>query len=520
MADLFLGPVVNATISKVIAIASHQLSLALGWNEDLQNFCSTMRSLQGLLQDADEQNVSGNLALTSWLQDLRAIADEANNLLEEVAYENMRRQMAVQKSKVRYFFTQADPRPLLFRQKMANKIKNLNKRLAGIDLSAKQLGLQYKLANADPEPRARAGLETHSLLPSPVFGREEDVSKIVSLLVDSRSQHDLPVMTIVGMAGLGKTTIAKAVLENGNIRRHFGDNRMWVCVSENFDVKMILMEMLESITKSRSGGGDIGSKDTVLTKIQEKLGEKSYLLILDDVWNEERQIWEDLRNCLLGISENKGSRVLVTTRLENVASLMAVSHEHICRPRQLNLDECWTIIKQRAFGDNSVPEGFEGIGKNVAKRCKGVPLVASVIGATLQNKRDKKEWQAVIENCVWDSLEKESGILDIIKFSYDRLPKLALKQCFVFCSIFPKDFVMEREMLIQLWMAQGFLESSEESCMAAEEIGDKYFNYLLSYSLFQEEWRNHVTGSVISCKMHGLIHDFAQSISKFEMFDC
>ncbi|GKV49899.1 hypothetical protein SLEP1_g56622 [Rubroshorea leprosula] len=516
MGDLILGPVVNATVSKVIAIASDQLNLALGWNEDLQKFCSTMRSLQGLLQDADEKNVSGNLALKSWLQDLRAIADEANDLLEEVAYENMRRQMAVQKSKVRYFFTQADPQALLFRQKMANKIKSLNKRLAGINLLANQLGLQYKLANAGPEPRARVGLETHSLLPSPVFGREEDVSKIVSLLVDSSSQHDLSVMTIVGMPGLGKTTLAKAVLENGKICEHFGDNKMWVCVSENFDVKKILMEMLESITKSSSGGGDIGSKDTVLRKIQEKLGEKSYLLILDDVWNEERQIWEDLRNCLLGISKNKGSRVLVTTRLENVASLMAVSGEHICRPRQLNEDECWTIIKQRAFGDNSVPEGLEGIGKQVAKRCKGVPLVASIIGATLQNKRDKKEWQAITENCVWDSLEKENRVLDIIKFSYDRLPKLALKQCFAFCSIFPKDFVMGRGMLIKLWMAQGFLESSEESCMAAEEIGDKYFKYLLSYSLFQEERRNHVTGSVISCKMHDLIHDFAQFISNFE----
>ncbi|GKV49916.1 hypothetical protein SLEP1_g56639, partial [Rubroshorea leprosula] len=516
MGDLILGPVVEATLSKVIAVASDQLDLALGWKEDLKKFCSTMRHLRGLLQDADEKNVSGNPALKSWLQDLRAIADEANDILEQVAYKNMQRQMAVQKSKVRYFFTQADPQALIFRQKMANKIKNLNKKLAGINRSANQLGLQYKLANTGPEPRATAGLETHSLLPSPVFGRKEDVSKIVSLLVDSSSQHDLPVTTIVGMPGLGKTTLAKAVLQNEKIREHFGDNKMWVCVSENFDVKRILMEMLESITKSSSGGGDIGSKDTVLRKIQEKLGEKSYLLILDDVWNEERKIWEDLRSCLLGISKNKGSRVLVTTRLKNVASLMAVTNEHIHHPKQLNEEECWTIIKHRAFGDNSVSDGLEEIGKQIAKKCKGVPLVASIIGATLQNKRDKKEWQAVIENQVWDSLEKENGVLDIIKFSYDRLPKLALKQCFAFCSIFPKDFVMEREMLIQLWMAQGFLESSEESCMAADEIGDKYFKNLLSYSLFQEGWRDHVTGSVISCKMHDLIHDFAQFISNFE----
>ncbi|GLU05085.1 hypothetical protein SLE2022_222040 [Rubroshorea leprosula] len=515
MGDSILGSVVAAAVSKVVAVASDQFNVALGWEEELEKFHRTMMRLRGFLQDAHEKNVSGHLDLKSWLQDLRDITDEADDILEEVAYEGMQRE--VNKSKVRRL-TLPDPSPLLFRQEMANRVADLNKRLADINSSAHQLGLQYKLANMVPEPRGRAGRETHSFLSSQVFGREEDVSKMVSLLVDSSSQHDLPVMIIVGMAGLGKTTIAKAVLKNEKIREHFGDNKMWVCVSENFDVKKILMEMLKSCSGSSSGDGDFGSKDIVMKELQEKLGEKNYLLILDDVWNEERQMWEDLRDCLLGISENKGSKskVLVTTRLGKVASLMALTDEHIHCPRLLKEDECWTIIKQRAFGDNSVPEALEGIGKQIARRCKGVPLVASIIGAILQNKRNKREWQAITENHVWDSLEKEEGILDIIKYSYDHLPTLALKQCFAFCSIFPKDFVMEREMLIQLWTAQGFLESPEESYMAAEDIGDKYFRYLLSYSLFQEERRDNVTGSVKSCKMHDLIHDFAQSISKFE----
>ncbi|GLU05072.1 hypothetical protein SLE2022_221920 [Rubroshorea leprosula] len=517
MGDFILGSVVEAAVSKVIAFASDLFNLAVGGNEDLPEFRDTMMRLRGFLQDANEKNVSGHLDLKSWLQDLRDIADEADDILEEVAYEGMQRE--VKKSKVRHL-TLPDPSPLLFRQKMANRVEDLNKRLADINSSAHQLGLQHKLANMLPEPRGWAGRETHSFLSSQVYGREEDVSKIVRLLVDSSSQHDLPVMIIVGMAGLGKTTIAKAVLKNDEIREHFGDNKMWVCVSENFDVKKILMEMLKSCSGSSSGDGDFGSKDTVMKEIQKKLGEKNYLLILDDVWNEERERWEDLRDCLLGISESKGSRgkVLVTTRLEDVASLMALTDEHIHCPRQLKEDDCWSIIKQRAFGENSVPEGLEGIGKQIAKRCKGIPLVASIIGAILQKKRDKREWQAITENRVWDSLEKEAGILDIIKYSYDRLPTLALKQCFAFCSIFPKDFVMEREMLIQLWMALGFLESPEEiSNMAAEDIGDKYFRYLLSYSLFQEERRDNVTRSVESCKMHDLIHDFAQSISKSEM---
>ncbi|GKV29289.1 hypothetical protein SLEP1_g38227 [Rubroshorea leprosula] len=516
MGASILASLVDVAVSKVIAFVSDQFNLVLGWDKDLTKFRDTMEMLRGFLQDANEKNVSDDHALKSWLQGLRDIADEADDILEEVAYEGMQRKN--KKSKVRHL-TLPDPSTLRFRRVMADRVADLNKRLADINSSAQQLRLQKKLANMVPEPRGRAIPETHSFLSSQVFGRDEDVSKIVRSLVDSSSQHDLPVMIIVGMAGLGKTTIAKAVLKNDKIREHFGDNKMWVCVSENFDVKMILMEMLKSCGGSSSGDGDFGSKDIVMKKIQEKLREKNYLLILDDVWNEERQKWEDLRDCLLGISGSKGSRgkVLVTTRLEDVASVMALTDEHIHRPRLLKEDECWTIIKQRAFGDNSVPEGLEGIGKQIARRCKGVPLVANITGAILQNKRDKREWQAITENCVWDSLEKQEGILDIVKFSYDRLPTLALRQCFAFCSIFPKDFVMEREMLIQLWMAQGFLESPEEiSNMEAEDIGDKYFRYLLSYSLFQDEIRDDVTGSVEFCKMHDLIHDFAQSISKSE----
>ncbi|GLU24108.1 hypothetical protein SLE2022_400700 [Rubroshorea leprosula] len=206
---------VDAVVSKVTTSASDQFNLALGWNNDLTEFRDKMKTLRGFLQDANEKNVSGHLDLKSWLQDLRDIADEADDILEEVAYEGMQRE--VQKSKGRYL-TLSDPCALLFRQKMANRVQNLNKRLHDMmSRWAGLLGLQYKLANMVPEPRGRPGRETHSFLSSQVFGREEDVSKRVGLLVDSSSQHDLPVVIIVGMAGLGKTTIAKAVLKNDKI---------------------------------------------------------------------------------------------------------------------------------------------------------------------------------------------------------------------------------------------------------------------------------------------------------------
>ncbi|GKV51544.1 hypothetical protein SLEP1_g58187, partial [Rubroshorea leprosula] len=306
-----------------------------------------------------------------------------------------------------------------------------------------------RLANRNPEPRGIQ--QTVSLLgePSRVIGRDGDVQKIVELLIhDSSNQQPLCVVSIVGIAGLGKTTLAKL--------------------------------MLESLTQA--GCENITSQDVVVQKIKENLQEKKYLLVLDDVWNEDRLKWEDLRQCLLGISETIGSKVLVTTRTQNVASIMGTAPAHVHRLEQLKDNDCWSIIKNRLFG-NSELEELENIGMEIAKKCKGVPLIASVIGGTLCNNRKKDDWLSIKDNIeVWGALEEANG-------------------------------VQKREVLIQLWMAEGFLQPFNERYTEIEDIGDKYFNDLLSYSLFEDEKRDSY-GSVTACKMHDLIHDLAYSVSK------
>ncbi|GLT91507.1 hypothetical protein SLE2022_093900 [Rubroshorea leprosula] len=185
---------------------------------------------------------------------------------------------------------------------MANRVKKLNAHLDDINDSANRLGLQNKLANTSaPEPRLNQ--QTHSFLEQEVVGRNEDVDQIVSLLIDSCNQEALSVISIVGMAGLGKTTLAKKVRTDDKIREYFGENIMWVCVSEIFDVQRILGEMLESLTGSPCINKN---RDTLLWKIGEGLEKKeekkqgkkvgkNYLLILDDVWSEEGRNWDELR---------------------------------------------------------------------------------------------------------------------------------------------------------------------------------------------------------------------------------
>ncbi|GLT64602.1 hypothetical protein SLA2020_370840 [Shorea laevis] len=516
MGDLILSPVVDTTISNLISAVAQQINLAVSWKQELIILQNKLVLIQAVLQDAGQRQVT-DLAVKHWLLKLREVAHEADYILDEVAYESVKRRVKIQHQmikKVRYFFTPNNP--LAFGLRMAHKIKKVIAMVDGINKEAQGFGLQSRLAITNYQQRRN--LQTHSFIGafSQFVGRDDDVSKIVQLLTDPTNELPLCVLSIVGMAGLGKTTLAQSVRSNDQIQNRFG-KIMWVCVSENFDVERILAEMLESLTKK---SGAIRNKDTVVQEIRSAIGENNYLLILDDVWNEESQKWEDLKSCLLGICKMSGNRVVVTTRNKNVALTMGTLPEHMHHLELLKDDECWSIIKLKVFGDASKPLDSElkNIGWDFARKCKGVPLVARVIGGILCTKRlDKAEWLPIKSKIdALGSLEyQDDGIMHILQLSFDNLLKPGLKQCFAFCCIYPKDYVMEREILIQLWMAEGFLQLPKETSMMLEDIGDEYFNDLLSYSLFQEEWKDSF-GSIAGCKMHDLIHDFAQSISKSE----
>ncbi|GLT64592.1 hypothetical protein SLA2020_370760 [Shorea laevis] len=516
MGDLILSPVVNTTISNLISAVAQQINLAVSWKQELIILQDKLVLIQAVLQDAGQRQVT-DPAVKRWLLKLREVAHEADYILDEVAYESVKRRVKIQNQmmkKVRYFFTPNNP--LAFGLRMAHKIKKVIAMVDGINNEAHGFGLQSRLATTNYQQRRN--LQTQSFIGafSQFVGREDDVSKIVQLLTDPTNELPLCVLSIVGMAGLGKTTLAQSVRSNDQIQNHFG-KIMWVCVSENFDVERILAEMLESLDEKSCA---IRNKDTVVQKIRSAIGEKNYLLILDDVWSKESQKWEDLKRCLLGMCKTSGNRVVVTTRDKNVALTMGTLPDHIHHLGLLKDVECWSIIKLKVFGDASkhLDSELEIIGWDFARKCKGVPLVASVIGGILCSKRlDKVEWLPIKSKIdALGSLEyQDKGIMHILQLSFDNLLKPGLKQCFAFCCIYPKDFVMERMTLIQVWMAEGFLQLPEETSMMLEDIGDEYFNDLLSYSLFQEVKRD-FSGSITFCKMHDLIHDFAQSILKSE----
>ncbi|KAM7474142.1 hypothetical protein LguiB_021385 [Lonicera macranthoides] len=516
MADAFLHVVVEGVSKKVVSLIGEEIGLLWGFKQELTRLDESLTMIRAVLDDAEARQVQDK-AVKLWMMRLKGVANEAENALDEFAYEILRRKVEIKNQmtrKVLSFFSLFNP--IAFRHKMAHKIKKINTSLEKINKDANDFGLQRRAADAVSLP-VLFSRETDSFLDnSGVVGRENEALEIVKVLIDPGNQEVLSVIPIVGIGGLGKTTLAKLIYNDEKIVGHF-DARVWVCVSDNFDTKRLLIEILESLKRVKS---EEKTRDAILSDLQKELGGKKYLLVLDDVWNDNIVEWEDFKSCLLGVNTTKGNNIVVTTRKQSVASIMGTHDSHCLQ--LLSDDKIWSIFKQKAFATGGAPmtQELEEIGLQIAKKCRGVPLAAKVVGGMMFSKKDKDEWLDVCESVPWVSSEDENEVvMGILKLSFNHLPSPSIKQCFAYCSIFIKDCDIEKEQLIQIWMALGFLQFGDfgSSKKVMEDVGNQIFNDLVRNSLFQDVTKD-MYGNIVHCKMHDLVHDLAQSVSKSECF--
>ncbi|XP_027166539.1 putative disease resistance protein RGA3 [Coffea eugenioides] len=515
MADALLGPVVEVLVEKAIHLASEQIGRFVAFKKDLEKLRDTLTLIQALLHDAEERQVTQQF-VKLWLEKLERVAFDAGNLLDDINYEMIRRKVEIQnqmKRKVCFFFSLSNP--IAFRCKMACKIQKINMDLKRINEEARNFGLQPQTGATDaprvlPPPNVGGFIknrESDSVAVDTGFvGRENDVSAIVKMLTAPNNNDTISVLPIVGMGGIGKTTLARNVFNDPKIKEHF-EKSMWVCVSDDFNANRLFRLMLESLEAPMTG---VEGKDAKVKRLKGSLDGKRYLLVLDDVWSKDSVLWNDFLESLRGTSPAMGSWILVTTREREVATITRISSPQDYSLEQLSDDHCWLILKENALGARKVPtRPQEDIGLKIAEKCRGLPLAASVLGGMLRNK-EIGEWQKLESGL---QRGENNGIDEILKLSFDHLPYPSLKKCLAYCSIFPKDFEMERNQLIQLWAAEGFLYSNpRNNNMCMEEVGNMYFTILLDSNLFQDaEEDEH--GNVVNCKIHDLVHDMVQSIS-------
>ncbi|KAK2970651.1 hypothetical protein RJ640_012239, partial [Escallonia rubra] len=512
MAETLIIEAAKEILSKVLSLVDSEACLAWGFKGELERLDERLNIIQDLFSDADSKQLPLK-AVKTLLKSLNAVAYDADTVLDEFSYELLRRQVAVRdriEYKVRDLFSPSN-NPLLFRLKMAHKIKEINLSLDDISKVANDIGLKpVDLINSSAGAGRQEVLATHPGLgdSEEIVGRATDVSMVADMLLMPNNENGLPVISIVGMGGQGKTTLAKQIYKDDKVVRHF-DEFIWVSVSDDFEDKRILNEMVQSLKQINPQLSNMGG---ILKILQERLKEKKYLVVLDDVWNENSWKWESLKNALLEIGGSSESKVLVTTRSDGVASTMNSCPYPL---KHLSDDDSWIMFKQKAFAKGGAVETSDlvDIGREIVKKCRGVPLAIKVVGGLMYSKKSKPEWLAVQGSQLCELPANETGdIWPILKLSYDHLPSSSLKQCFAYCSILPKDSEINKDNLIHLWMALGWLHPSE-SHLTMEDVGSNYFDILLWNSFLQDVKKDEFD-SITSCKMHDLVHDLATLTAK------
>ncbi|XP_024024813.1 putative disease resistance RPP13-like protein 1 [Morus notabilis] len=456
-------------------------------------------SANAVLNDTEEMQMK-NQSVKEWLDELKEAIFDAEDLMAEINAEALRCKLEGEggTSQVLKLPTTSF---VAFGKAIESKMADILDRLEYVLAQKSLLGLENSVQN-----RPLRRLPATSLVEeSGVYGRDTEKEDIISLLIsDDVNSDKVSVIPIAGMGGIGKTTLAQVAYNDDRVTEHF-DLRVWVFVSAEFDVFAITKTIFEAVTCQTCGMQDLNKLQVELKKA---LNGKKFLFVHDDVWNTNYEYWNLLKRPFeLGA---RGSKIIVTTRNERVASMMGTVPTY--RLRAISDEDCWRVFAKHAFNNAGLGAhlGLEEIGRKIVKKCRGLPLAAKSLGGLLRCELSYEKWERILKSDVWELSDEENAILPSLWLSYYDLPS-HLKRCFAYCSIFPKDYEFSKAELVSLWMAEELLLPQKKKRI--EEVGEEYFEVLISRSLFQKS-----SSSQFLFTMHDLVNDLATFVSgKFSL---
>ncbi|XWS59064.1 hypothetical protein CRYUN_Cryun08bG0090100 [Craigia yunnanensis] len=505
MAETILSEVAASLVVKLGSLAVKEIRLSWGLVDEVKKLEATMSTIKAVLLDAEERQ-GKNHELQNWLWKLKDVCYDVEDILEEfeiivAQHEDILKYKSFQR-KVRRFFSRSNPAVLGF--KMAHKVKGIREKFDDIAADRSKFHLMERVDSRRIVHKERD--MTHSFIrPSDVIGRDDDIENIIDILMHQGEDKDLLVIPIVGIGGLGKTTVAKMVYNDERMDYHF-DLKLWVCVSASFNVAKLARDICSLATGKNCSDLTI---EQLQYRLRSTLVGNKFLLILDDVWNDNRAKWIELRDLLIGGA--LGSKIVGTTRSPLVATIIGSVPAY--NLTGLSQEDCLSLFLKWAFNEGQEKQhpNLVEIGREIVKKCGGVPLAVRTLGSLLYSTTDEREWLSIRDNEIWKLKQRDNDILPVLKLSYDQMQPY-LKQCFAFCSMFPKNYLFYSFELIQFWMAHGLLQPAAEN-KELEDIGLWYMKELCSASFLQvvEDYEFFFT-----CKMHDLIHDLSLSVAQNE----
>lgn len=442
-------------------------------------------TINELMKNAEDKQFTDSF-VKEWLVDLKHTIYDANSLLDRID------------TVASHAAKQDNP----------SKIKEITKKLEEFAEEGKLLGLISRdEKDKDLDGQVCDGRITTSSWDDfdAVCARNAAEDQIMNLVLSSPEKDKVDVIAIVGMGGLGKTTLAKFVYHHPDVEGKFM-MRSWACVSDRFDLAHVTRSILEDLTERPAPG--FRSLAGLQQYLKKKLRRKRFLIVLDDVWQRSSEKWQKLMAPFnVGAP---GSKVIVTTREWFVVSKVVIAN-YTYELKPMSKEEGLSLFSKvvTANHDISLSPEKEDIGKKIVMKCGGLPLAIKTLGCLLRSDDYESEWENISHSSLWQLLEGQNDIVSALRLSYSNLPP-HLKSCFAYCALFPQGHEFSEEVLVNLWIDEGFLQQQcDDKDIKKDElikmVAKSCFNDLRSY--FTQPYSDVYV-------MHDVMHDLARLLYK------
>ncbi|CAL4991346.1 unnamed protein product [Urochloa decumbens] len=505
-------------VGKLISdMTQEEVHMLLGIPSEITKLEDNMENLKAFLKDAERRCITDE-SVKRWVRKFKDAMYDATDILDLCQLEaERRRESKVPDCSQSLLFFLRNPK---FSHTIGSRIKKLNQRLdslrkGALEFNFNNLGSYQDIrvpANAEHNTshRTMSEFDEYAIVGEKI---KRETKELVQVLIANDDQN-LKVVSIVGMGGMGKTTLAQKIFKEESIQKHF-KTKIWLSINQHFDE----IELLRSAIK-HAGGDHAKERDISLLvqNLTKVLSKKKFLLVMDDMWREKA--WSDVFQVPITNASHKqpGSRVLVTTRFEDLAPKMrAASYQHHVSP--LDKEDAWSLLKKQLPPNQVLQiDSLKDVGMEILKKCDGLPLAIKVVGGLLSTRYPSAfEWKSVLNSPSWSVDGLPQQLNKPLYLSYEDLSP-QLKQCFLYCSLISKSKDIVQDEVTRMWISEGFIQpphgGTTTSLDRLEEFADEYYKDLIKRNLIEPIVR--YSHTEYKCRMHDVVCSFAEYVGREE----